>query len=157
MVTKMRQYVFTALNEVVVRDKSFRTLKLKVEVDSELLEHYVGDGLLISSSTGSTAYNMSFGGAIVYNTLDTLQITPIAPLNNRVYQTLSNSFILPSDKHIILSLEGEYSNLFLSIDGVNKTFQDVVRVETKISDKKLSVLRMQDFHFVRVVHEKLLD
>ena len=62
-----------------------------------------------------------------------------------------------SDKHIILSLEEEYSNLFLSIDGVNKTFQDVVRVETKISDKKLSVLRMQDFHFVRVVHEKLLD
>ena len=157
VITKMREYVFTALNEVVVRDKEFRTLKLKVEVDSELLEHYVGDGLLISSSTGSTAYNMSFGGAIVYNTLDTLQITPIAPLNNRVYQTLSNSFILPSDKHIILSLEGEYSNLFLSIDGVNKTFQDVVRVETKISDKKLSVLRMQDFHFVRVVHEKLLD
>ena len=155
--TKEKRYVLTALNEIVVRNQSFRTVKLNVQIDRELLEHYVGDGILISSSTGSTAYNMSFGGAIVYNTLDTLQITPIAPIKNKVYQTLANSLIVPSDKHISLIPENDEQDFFLSLDGVSHIYKNVTNIEVKVSSKKLNVIRMQDFHFIRVVREKLLD
>ena len=57
-----------ALNELVVRDLDLNTTNIKIEVENNLLENYVGDGILISTSFGSTAYNLSFGGSIVYNT-----------------------------------------------------------------------------------------
>ena len=69
--TENKNYVYESLNEIVIRSKEFNALKIPVYVDNELLEDFKGDGLLISTSTGSTAYNMSFGGSVVYNTLNT--------------------------------------------------------------------------------------
>ena len=93
VITEDEILLFDSLNEIVVRDIDFNTIKFGVYVDNELLENFTGDGLLISTSTGSTAYNMSFGGSIVYNTLSTLSITPIAPLNNKVYKTFIIKYI----------------------------------------------------------------
>ena len=58
------------------RSSDFKTLKLNIEIDNEKLENFVGDGVVISTSFGSTAYNLSLGGAIVYNTFHSLQISP---------------------------------------------------------------------------------
>src|SRR5699024_5764350 len=77
-----------SLNEMIVRDMELNTANLKVLVEDVLLEDFVGDGLLLATSFGSTAYNLSFGGSIVYNTFHTLQLTPIAPLNNKSYRNL---------------------------------------------------------------------
>ena len=123
----------------------------------ELLENFSGDGLLISTSTGSTAYNMSFGGSIVYNTLSTLSITPIAPLNNKVYKTLFNSVIVPGDRVVTLKPDRDYKDLFIQIDGVNKLIDNVIKVETKIDKKRIKCLRMNDFHFIKVINNKILS
>ena len=112
--------------------------------------------MLISTSTGSTAYNMSFGGSIIYNTLKTLSITPIAPLNNKVFRTLVNSVIVPSNKVITLVPDKKNADLFIQIDGVNKLLDNVIKIETKITDKKIKCLRMNDFHFIKVVNNKVL-
>ena len=56
---------FYSLNEIVIRDKELNAIKMDVEIDNNKLETFVGDGLLISTSIGSTAYNLSFGGSIV--------------------------------------------------------------------------------------------
>ena len=85
--TKAKTEAIKSLNEIVIRDEGLNTLHCNIYIDNDLLENYVGDGILISTSFGSTAYNLSFGGSIVYNTFDTLQITPIAPLNNKSYGT----------------------------------------------------------------------
>ena len=53
------------VNEIVIRNEELNTLHTNVFVDGSLLEQYVGDGLLIATSFGSTAYNLSFGGSIV--------------------------------------------------------------------------------------------
>ena len=79
---------FYSLNEIVIRDSDLNTAKLRLMVDDVLLEKFVGDGILISTSVGSTAYNLSYGGSIVYNTFHSLQITPIAPLNTKSYRDL---------------------------------------------------------------------
>ena len=99
---------------------------------------------------------MSFGGSIVYNTLKTLSITQIAPLNNRVYRSLVNSVIVPSDKVISL-VPKDNKNVFFMVDGVNKRIENVIKVETKISNKSIKCLRMNDFHFIKVVNNKLLE
>lgn len=156
VITEDEVLLFDSLNEIVVRDMDFNTMKLGVYIDNELLENFTGDGLLISTSTGSTAYNMSFGGSIIYNTLKTLSITPIAPLNNRVYRSLVNSVIVPSDK-IISLVPKDNKNVFFMIDGVNKRIENVIKIETKIAKKSIKCLRMNDFHFIKVVNDKLLE
>ena len=157
IITEDKTYNYTSLNEVVVRSKYFNTLKIDVYVDDEFLEHFSGDGLLISTSTGSTAYNMSFGGSIVYNTLKTLSITPIAPLNNKFYKCLTNTVVIPDNKVIRLTPTQEHYNLFIMIDGENKEIDDVLKVETKVGTRHIKCLRMNDYHFIKIVNDKLLE
>ena len=159
VITNDTIYTFNSLNEMVVRNKHFKTLRLPTYVDNEFLEEFSGDGLLVSTSTGSTAYNMSLGGSIIYNTLKTLSITPIAPLNNKAYNCLTNSVVVPDDKIIIMKpLDNKkYNNLFFMIDGVSVEIDDVLRVETKICDKTIKCLRMNDYHFIKLVNQKILE
>jgi NAD+ kinase len=154
IITENKILHYESLNEIVIRKLDFNTLKVPIYVGNELLENFNGDGILISTSTGSTAYNMSFGGSIVYNTLNTLQITPIAPLNNRCYKTLTNSVIIPNDKQICLLPK---SDLFLSVDGVNYNIKDIIKIETSIGKKTLKCLRMNDYHFIKIVNNKILE
>ncbi len=155
--TDKNTYHFHSLNEIVVRSKYFNTLKIPVYVDNELLENFTGDGLLISTSTGSTAYNMSFGGSIVYNTLKTLSITPIAPMNNKAYNSLLVPVIVPDDKVISMVTKSDCNDLFFMIDGVNKEIDKVKQIETKIGKKTIKCLRMNSYHFIKIVNDKLLE
>lgn len=157
VITEEKVEKYESLNEIVLRNIEFNTLKLPIYVEGEFLERFSGDGVLISTSTGSTAYNMSFRGAIVYNTLSTLQITPIAPLNNKVFHSLNNSIIIPGDKEITIIPDKEYDDLFLSVDGVNYTIKDAIKIETKLGNKKIKCIRMNDFHFIKVVNNKILE
>ena len=150
-IDKVYQYNF--LNEIVIRKNNFGTLEIPIYIDDELLEDFTGDGVLISTSTGSTAYNMSFGGAIVYNSLKTLSLTPIAPINNRAYRTLTNSFILPINTKI--EMLGN-NDLFFMIDGKNKEIKNVTKLEVCIDKKEIKCLRMNDFHFIKVINNKIL-
>lgn len=157
VITEDKIYYFKSLNEIVIRKDDFNTLKIPVYVDNELLENFSGDGLLISTSTGSTAYNMSFGGSIVYNTLNTLSITPIAPLNNKAYKTLVNSVIVPATKVITLIPDNLNNKIFLMVDGEIIKINNVIKIETKIENKIIKCLRMNDFHFIKVVNDKILE
>ena len=151
--TSTEIYAYNFLNEIVIRKNNLGTLEIPVFIDGELLENFTGDGLLASTSTGSTAYNLSLGGAIVYNRLKSLSLTPIAPINNRAYRTLTNSFVLPIDSKIELKTNND---LLLMIDGKNKKINNVINIEITIDNKDIKCLRMNDFHFVKVVNTKLL-
>ena len=157
ILTENKVIQYKSLNEIVVRNREFKSLKVPIYVDDEFLENFNGDGILLSTSTGTTAYNMSFGGSIVYNTLDTLSITPIAPLNNKVYNTLPNSVIVPSLKVVSLIPSKDYRNMFIQVDGVNYFIDDVVKLETKVGKKNIKCLRMNDFHFIKVLNNKMLQ
>ena len=119
-----------------------------------MLENFSGDGILVSTSTGSTAYNMSFNGPIVYNTLSTLILTPIAPLNNRVYTSLTNPLIIPNNKEIAIIPKDK--SLFFMIDGEIKELDNINKIKIKISNKKIKCLRMNDHHFIKIVNSKII-
>ena len=99
---------------------------------------------------------MSFGESIVYNTLHTLQITPIAPLNSKAYRNLLNSVIIPEDRLIEIIPVKHKNNIIVTIDGENNIYNDINNVETSVSKKKIKCLRMKDYNFIDVVNEKFL-
>lgn len=145
-----------ALNEIVIRDLELNTSNLKIEVENNLLENYVGDGILISTSFGSTAYNLSFGGSIVYNTFHTLQITPIAPLNNKAYRNLLNSVIIPSNKEIIITPLKRTKDLLITIDGDNNEYQKVEKINIIAEERTIKVFRKKDYNFINKINNKFL-
>ncbi|MBQ7140228.1 MAG: NAD(+)/NADH kinase [Bacilli bacterium] len=148
---------FYSLNEIVIRDKDLNTTKLEVKIEDDKLEDFIGDGLLISTSIGSTAYNLSFGGSIVYNSFHTLQITPIAPLNTKVYRSLVNSLIIPDNKEIVLIPKKENKNLIVTIDGENNIYDNVDCIRTVIKDKRIRFLRLKHYNFPEKINEKFLN
>lgn len=148
--------IFYSLNDIVIRDKELNTTMINIKIDNITLEKFVGDGILISTSVGSTAYNLSYGGSIVYNTLHTLQITPIAPLNSKVYRNLLNGVVIPEDRLITLIPEKEKKNLIITIDGENNVYDNVEKIETIVSKKKITCLRMNDYNFINIINEKFL-
>jgi NAD+ kinase len=103
----------TALNDIVVsRGGISRLIKLDVSVDGELVARYHGDGIIISSPTGSTAYSLAAGGPIVSPTAEVFALTPICP------HTLSNRpLILPLASTIRVKAISSPPATILSADG----------------------------------------
>ncbi len=102
-----------ALNDIVVgRGAVSRLIGLDVSVDGELVTHYRCDGLIVSSPTGSTAYSLSAGGAVVFPTAEVFALTPICPhaLSNR-------SIILPLTSTIRVRATNPMPATLLSVDG----------------------------------------
>ncbi len=146
---------FYSLNEIIIRPQNLKLLKTTINIDNNFLESFCGDGLLIATSSGSTAHNLSYGGSIVYNTFSSLQITPIAPLNSKIYKTLPNSIIIPNKKQITIIPE-ENQDLIITIDGENKLYSHINNIVTKIETKKIKCLRLAHYNFPQKINEKLL-
>lgn len=147
---------FYSLNDIVIRDMDLNTLKLDIFIDDALLEHFAGDGILVSTSFGSTAYNLSFGGSIIYNTFHALELTPVAPLNNKTYRTLANSLVLPQNKNIEI-IPVSNKNLIVTVDGENKYYQNVDKIDTILSDKTIMCYQNIDYNFVKKINDKFLS
>ena len=108
---------FLALNESTIK-REHRTMVADVYLKDELFEHFRGDGLSVSTPTGSTAYNKSLGGAVLHPTIEAMQIAEVASLNNRVYRTLGSSIVVPKKDKIVI--EPKHSDRY-SIAVDNKT------------------------------------
>ena len=147
---------FYSLNDIVIRDMDLNTLKLDIFIDDALLEHFAGDGILVSTSFGSTAYNLSFGGSIIYNTFHALELTPVAPLNNKTYRTLTNSLVLPQNKNIEI-VPVSNKNLIVTVDGENKYYENVDKIDTILSDKTIMCYQKIDYNFVKKINDKFLS
>ena len=103
----------TALNDVVIsRGAVSRLIELDVHVDGELITRYRCDGLIVSSPTGSTAYSLAAGGAVLLPTADVFALTPICPhaLSNR-------SIILPLSSKISVKAINPHPATIMSVDG----------------------------------------
>ena len=102
-----------ALNDIVIsRGMTSRLIELDVAVDGDPLTRYRCDGLIVSSPTGSTAYSLAAGGAVIFPTAQVLALTPICP------HTLSNrALILPSTATLGVKVISEKLETILSADG----------------------------------------
>lgn len=156
VITKDSKSFFYSLNDIVIREGDLNACKLKVWIDDIFLERYVGDGLLITTSIGSTAYNLSFGGSIVFEDFHTLQLTPIAPLNSKAYRNLLNSLIIPENRVISIQPDEDNQKLIITVDGENLIYNDVLKIETVVNNKKINCIRLNQNSFVNKIYEKFL-
>jgi NAD+ kinase len=104
---------YRALNEIVVgKHVRERLIRLLTNVNGEFFMHYSGDGLIFSSSTGSTAYSLSAGGPIVTPDLECLVMTPIC-----AHMLFSRPMVLDASDTVTVTVDGEPERLSLRVDG----------------------------------------
>ncbi|MGL4588665.1 MAG: NAD(+)/NADH kinase [Mycoplasmatales bacterium] len=138
---------YFALNEATLINP-VQTLISTIVVENEVLEHFRGTGICISTPTGSTAYNKSLGGAIVDPELPVYQLTMIAPINNVKYRTIDNSIILSSKTRIRLKyLKPDIESSIITIDRNAVNISGSKYVSFAMSEKKIKILVRHDFEF----------
>ncbi|MDO5028009.1 MAG: NAD(+)/NADH kinase [Bacillota bacterium] len=147
--TKNRKFTLHAINEVILKGKDSKIIQMAVEIDQNHLENFAGDGILVSTPVGSTAYNFSLGGAIVYSTLESLQMTPMAPLNSRAYRSLKSPIIVPGQTKISLKPTSRYRNSsIIVVDGSEKEFWDLLKLDITMSNKYIRrLIFKKDFYW----------
>ena len=147
-----KKIVESALNDIVVsRGAVSRLISLDVSVDGELITRYRCDGLIISSPTGSTAYSLSAGGAVVLPTAEVFAMTPICPhaLSNR-------SIILPLSSKILVKAISPLPSTILSVDGqVVGELDAGDEVTIRRSRRTIRLVHLADNSFLEALRRKL--
>ncbi|MCD4717808.1 MAG: NAD(+) kinase, partial [Desulfobacterales bacterium] len=145
---------FQVLNDVVINKGTLaRIIDLDVMINEEFLTTFRADGLIISTATGSTAYNLSAGGPILYPTMETLILTPICPF------ALTNRPIIIPDSAIIQIKMGKESEetVLLTFDGqvgFDLHYGDEVIIYK--SQEKIKLLSPKDHSYFEVLRTKLM-
>lgn len=145
------------INEIVIKGDKSRTIHLTISVNDHLIQRFSGDGILIATSTGSTAYNYSVGGSLVDPRLEVLQVTPLAPINTNAYRSFTSSVILPSDTIIKVNPEYRFEDsIVLVSDGAEYRYAGITEVSFQLSKTKIKMLRLKGFNFWSRVIKKFL-
>ncbi len=147
-----RRVSFEALNDVVIERGSFSQLiSTSLFFDKALVNHFKADGLIISSPTGSTAYNLAAGGPILHPDVKAWVVTAVAP-----HSLTSRPFIFPDDKALVVKLDQQTSVAHLIVDGqkvIELSQEDEVHVTRCKTDHLM--LRKPGHNFFKLLKEKL--
>ncbi|WP_301108449.1 NAD kinase [Sporosarcina sp.] len=143
---------FLCLNEFSIRSTIIRTFVMDIFIDELLFETFLGDGLIISTPTGSTAYNKSVRGAVIDPLLPCFQVSELASVNNNRYRTLGTSFILSGNRKLTLDIQQE-GNEFPSTAADNEALgvKQVEKVEAVLSDKVILTAKLSNNSFFEKV------
>jgi len=140
------------LNDAVINKSALaRMLDLSVHVNDALVSRFRADGLIIATPTGSTAYNLSAGGPILYPNLGVIVVTPICP------HTLTNRpLVLSLDSKVEMRLEKQSEEVWLTLDGQQGfplSTEDVVRIER--CQDPVYLITDHDRSYFQILHRKL--
>jgi NAD+ kinase len=141
-----------ALNDMVIHKGTLaRIIELEARVDGQYVSKYRSDGLLLSTPTGSTAYNVSAGGPIVYPTMEAIIMTPIAS------HTLTNRpLVLPPESRIEITLQSIPDDVYVTVDGqVGAKLEPGDHVTVRKSQRRVQLITPTGKDFFDVLREKL--
>ena len=130
-------YQYYSFNEFVIREVGLRTTTLDLFVEHNQLERLVGDGVIISSTIGSSAYNASLGGSIILGNLEVMQLTPVALVRSGIHHQFFNSLVFSKDQKLIIYPKGRTNSLIFSLDGQNVEVDKVEKIKIGISNRKI--------------------
>lgn len=148
---------FYCLNEFSIRSNIIRTFVLDVIIDDVLFETFLGDGLIISTPTGSTAYNKSNNGAVVDPLLRCFQVTELASVNNNKFRTLGSSFILSGDRKLELKVRNDGNDFPLTaVDNEALGIRQVENVKIELSDRVIKTVKLKNNSYWQKVQRMFL-
>ncbi len=141
-----------ALNELnVIRNPEHSLLAIKVFIDDVYLNTYWGDGILLATPTGSTAYSLSAGGPIIAPNAKNFVITPIATHNLTV-----RPVVIPDDSTVRIQVEGREKKFVFSMDSRSCTLDTSVQLEVRKAGFCLNLVRMRGEDFFGTIRNKLM-
>lgn len=149
---------FTGLNEFIVKCEENYSVHLNISIGGKFIEKFSGDGILISTPAGSTAYNYSLGGSLVDPRLELIQVTPIAPMNTTAYRSLTSPLLLPPDLGlgIVPDNGGSKGRMAIAYDGFGLTFDKLNNIEVMLSDTEVKLMRFESYDFWAKVKSKFI-
>ncbi|MBU9713287.1 NAD kinase [Evansella tamaricis] len=145
---------FLALNECSVKSIE-GSVVMDIEIKGNLFETFRGDGLCISTPSGSTAYNKALGGAIVHPSLACIQVAEMASINNRVYRTIGSPLVLPQH-HTCLLKPKNNADFQVTIDHQTLVQKDMKSIQCRVAEEKIRFARFRPFPFWKRVKESFI-
>lgn len=144
-----------AVNDLVLTNP-IHTQIIDVYINEKHFETIRSTGILISPPTGSTAYNKSLGGSIIDPHINAIQLTEIAAISNRVYRSLASPLVLSDQSKIELKLETN-KNIYLSVDGMFLSFEQLESISANLSDKTVSFIVKKNTDFFDRVRRAFIE
>ena len=140
-----------ALNDVRIYKTSGSLITIHVKINQEFLSAYWADGLLLSTPTGSTAYNLSVGGPIVVPESNSFVLSPIAPHNLTV-----RPLVLPDSAVLQLSVDTRDSQFQLAVDSRTTDLDVDATVTIRKAAYSLKMIRIENISFYSTLRNKLM-
>jgi len=141
-----------ALNEIAIlkRDTS-SMITIHTSLNEEYLTNYLGDGLLIATPTGSTAYSMSVNGPIIIPQANNFVLSPVAPHSLTV-----RPLVIPEDFCIRLKVESRNNNFLVSLDGRSEIYPSGSEFTIRKADFTIQLVKRYPHNFYETLRKKLL-
>lgn len=146
----------TAINDIVIyRDGKLRIIMLNIFVNGQFFETYKADGVIISTPTGSTAYNLSAGGPLVSPMARNIILTPIAP-----HSLTAKSFVFADTDRISIEVveksKNEGSSALVSYDGYKDvSMSEFCKCDISVKDDSVKFITVSDRNFYDILRSKL--
>jgi len=146
---------YLALNESTVKCVE-GTFVMDIEIRERHFERFRGDGLCVATPSGSTAYNKALGGAIVHPSLQSIQLTEMASINNKVFRTIGSPLILPGHHTCVLKPVRQ-KDFLVTVDHLTLLHKDVKSIQYRVAKEKIRFARFKTFPFWKRVHDSFIS
>ena len=141
-----------ALNDIAVLKRDDASMiSIRTQVDGEFLVNYQADGLIVTTSTGSTAYNLSNGGPIIMPQSSSLCLTPVAPHSLNIRPVVIND-----TAEITLDVESRSHNYLVAIDGRSERMTEGTRLVIRKAAHTIKIVKQRNQRYFSTLREKLM-
>jgi len=134
-----------ALNEMTILN-AYRTQHFNITIDDLFFESFRGTGVCLATPTGSTAYNKSLGGALLYPSLEAFQMTEIASINNNVYRTIGSPLIIPKEQTVTIESEN-FCDVTITRDHLSGNYPGLKTIKVMLSNRKIKFVKRKQVLF----------
>ncbi len=140
-----------ALNEFTLHKKATSSMVIiHTYLNGEFLTSYWADGLIVSTPTGSTAYNLSCGGPIIMPSSENFVITPVAPHNLNI-----RPLVISDHSVLSFEIEGRSDAFLCTLDSRQETIDASIQMAVRKADFSLPLIRLHDSNFLQTIRTKL--
>lgn len=140
-----------ALNEIAILKQGFSNMiSIEVHVNGELLHNYHADGLVISTPTGSTAYNLSVGGPLIVPRTRVFVLSPIA-----THSLTVRPLVVSEEWKIDMKIQSRYGNYMISVDGRSQILSDEIQLHIERAPYTVKLVQIGENSFLNSLRTKL--
>lgn len=144
---------FYCLNDLVISKSTLsKIIKCSISIDNNYFNEYNGDGILISTPTGSTAYSLSCGGPIIYPILNVMSISPIC-----AHTLNARSIVVDGNSNITIDIKRKKGSVCINMDGQEAyEFKEDIHISVTSAPWKCKIIRLKSSNYFEILRKKIL-